>query len=95
MKKEQPCCTLQHDDGALTTVCAMCHGKQLSTFWVHPRALCCERCELVAEVYVFEDPEQFRLEKPQWFLDLNPNGKLPFLLDGDVRLPGAPTATER
>ena len=31
------------------------------------------------EIHIFEDAEEFRNNKPEWFLDMNPNGKIPVL----------------
>lgn len=38
------------------------------------------------EVTTFTDIPSFRLNKPQWLLDLNPNGKVPTMTDGTVTM---------
>jgi len=38
------------------------------------------------EVTTFSDVSSFRAHKPQWLLDLNPNGKVPTFVHGDVVL---------
>eukprot|EP01031_Cornospumella_fuschlensis_P038887 gene38887-47302_t len=36
------------------------------------------------EITTFTDIPSFRLNKPQWLLDMNPNGKVPTMAHGDI-----------
>ena len=38
------------------------------------------------EITTFTDIPSFRLNKPQWLLDMNPNGKVPTMAHGDIVL---------